>query len=359
MKFKIGDKVKFLNTTGGGIVSRILDKSMVQVSIEDGFEIPVMESDIILTGEVADPSANLFRKTTTPGEGRNQQDATDARTGAQQGYIPGRYAGRQLEEGLYLAFRPMDQRIKTFGDLEVMLINYSQVPLIVQLYLRKQDLFHFRKQLNLGTMQSSILAQIHREQLDEWLQGTLQLMVQPTTTAALPLPGHTSFALKGSRFFRADAYENTCLDPQCIVPFLLKPATGLQSSAKAPAKEAAPEKVAAPARPKAEPFIKKHLNNSGDAEVDLHIHALTDKPGQLNPMETLNFQLGYLRKALDSAIVERIPRLIVVHGVGGGILKAEILKIAAEVDFAHTYDAPISQYGIGASIIEFYHTKNR
>lgn len=75
-------------------------------------------------------------------------------------------------------------------------------------------------------------------------------------------------------------------------------------------------------------------------------------------MEALNFQLSYFRKALNSAIAEKTPKLIVIHGVGAGILKAEIQKEVAEIDFAHMYDAPLHKYGVGATVIEFYHTKN-
>ena len=37
---KVGDKVKFLNDVGGGTVTGFLNKNMVNVENEDGFEIP-------------------------------------------------------------------------------------------------------------------------------------------------------------------------------------------------------------------------------------------------------------------------------------------------------------------------------
>lgn len=40
MQFNVGDKVRFLNETGSGIVSAIIDNKNVQVRIEDGLEIP-------------------------------------------------------------------------------------------------------------------------------------------------------------------------------------------------------------------------------------------------------------------------------------------------------------------------------
>ncbi len=48
MRFKVGDKVKFLNETGGGIVSKIVSGSLVYVATEDGFELPTSTADIII-----------------------------------------------------------------------------------------------------------------------------------------------------------------------------------------------------------------------------------------------------------------------------------------------------------------------
>lgn len=54
MKFDIGDKVRFLNTTGGGKVVRI-DGKLVYVEDEDGFEIPVLESEVVLIEKSQEP----------------------------------------------------------------------------------------------------------------------------------------------------------------------------------------------------------------------------------------------------------------------------------------------------------------
>ena len=361
MKYKVGDKVKFLNSTGGGIISRIIDKSLVHVEIEDGFEVPVMVSDIIHTGTVADPSENLFREAGPADERPSgiHTEANSVRGSIQQGIIPGTFPGKSMEEGLYLAFRPMDQRILTSGDLEVVAINFTGYPLLIQLYLKDGEHFVFNRQLNIPAMRSELLVQIPRGDLDTWLRGAVQFMVQPKRAEALLLPSHTGFHFKGSRFYRADSYENTSLDSVKIISFLLKAATALAQSGQK-AEKSTPEKPAEKPQQKVhEPFIKRHLTPDSNAEVDLHIHEIISDHRSLNPMEALSLQMGYFRKALESAISERIPHLIVIHGVGGGILKAEILKEVEELEFAHAFDAPIQKYGVGATVIEFFHTKNR
>jgi len=66
MKFKIGDKVSFLNESGGGVVTAIIDTRLVKVEVEGGFEMPVMVSDLIPdfrareAEEITIPSWTLF-----------------------------------------------------------------------------------------------------------------------------------------------------------------------------------------------------------------------------------------------------------------------------------------------------------
>jgi len=44
-----GDRVKFLNDTGSGLVTRVVNNELVMVSTDDGFEYPVMKSELLLT----------------------------------------------------------------------------------------------------------------------------------------------------------------------------------------------------------------------------------------------------------------------------------------------------------------------
>jgi len=54
MNCKIGDKVRFLNSVGGGIVVRFMNKNIVAVQDEDGFEIPVSINEIVVINEKND-----------------------------------------------------------------------------------------------------------------------------------------------------------------------------------------------------------------------------------------------------------------------------------------------------------------
>ena len=47
MKLRIGDKVRFLNEVGEGVVSQIKDKFTVYVEMNDGFEIPIASNQLV------------------------------------------------------------------------------------------------------------------------------------------------------------------------------------------------------------------------------------------------------------------------------------------------------------------------
>ena len=48
---KVGDKVRFLNTTGGGVVRSFKGKDQVLVEDEDGFEVPALIRECVVVGE--------------------------------------------------------------------------------------------------------------------------------------------------------------------------------------------------------------------------------------------------------------------------------------------------------------------
>ena len=48
---KIGDKVRFLSEVGGGRVSGFQGKNIVLVEDEDGFDVPMRISEVVVVGE--------------------------------------------------------------------------------------------------------------------------------------------------------------------------------------------------------------------------------------------------------------------------------------------------------------------
>lgn len=83
------------------------------------------------------------------------------------------------------------------------------------------------------------------------------------------------------------------------------------------------------------------------SEIDLHIEAL---PGGLGipKSQALPYQLEYFRKTLRSQLKHRGSRIIFVHGVGDGILKAAIRE---DLDTVYAISCTWLPYGDGATAV--------
>lgn len=111
-------------------------------------------------------------------------------------------------------------------------------------------------------------------------------------------------------------------------------------------------------RPKKK-LVKKSFKkrNIPAIEIDLHIHELVEHTKNLSNFDMLNIQLNAAKRQINFAKQKKIKRVILIHGVGQGVLKAEletILRRDEEVDF---YDADYKTYGLGATEVYIYENK--
>ena len=90
--------------------------------------------------------------------------------------------------------------------------------------------------------------------------------------------------------------------------------------------------------------------------IDLHIEKLTKKHNRLEPWEILDFQIESARNQLEWAINKRKQRIIFIHGIGEGVLKAELETLFRRYDNIRFYPANAMEFGAGA--IEVYQMQN-
>lgn len=85
-------------------------------------------------------------------------------------------------------------------------------------------------------------------------------------------------------------------------------------------------------------------------EVDLHLHNLVQNERGMGNGDKLELQVSTFERMLNQCEQRRIPRLIVIHGVGQGVLKAEIRKLLDQF-YPHCtfHDADFLSYGYGAT----------
>ena len=89
-------------------------------------------------------------------------------------------------------------------------------------------------------------------------------------------------------------------------------------------------------------------------EVDLHIHQLTPSTRGMDNYDMLILQLDTAKRQLEFAISKRIQRIVFIHGVGDGRLRADLEFLLNRYDNLKFYDADYQKYGVGATEVYIF-----
>jgi hypothetical protein len=92
-------------------------------------------------------------------------------------------------------------------------------------------------------------------------------------------------------------------------------------------------------------------------EVDLHIEKLVPNKTGLSNYDILNIQMETAKRQMDFAIRNRIPKLVLIHGVGEGVLKSELDFLLRRYENITVKEANYQKYGQGAMEVYFLQKK--
>ena len=97
--------------------------------------------------------------------------------------------------------------------------------------------------------------------------------------------------------------------------------------------------------------IKTPKQDFGVPEFDLHIEKLVKNKAGMSNYDILNLQAETAKRHLEFAIKNRIPKIVFIHGVGEGVLKAELDFMFGRYENISFRDANYQKYGLGATEI--------
>ncbi len=101
------------------------------------------------------------------------------------------------------------------------------------------------------------------------------------------------------------------------------------------------------------PVFKSDKIEKGVPEFDLHIEKLVKNSRGMNNFDILNIQTETAKRHIEFAIRNRIPKIVFIHGVGEGVLKAELDFMLKRYDNISFQDANYQKYGLGATEVYF------
>jgi hypothetical protein len=354
MKFKVGDKVKFLNATGGGVVSKIISTGMVNVAIEEGFDVPVLISEIIKieTEAPADSPVHFFRENFKVPDEINLTSATEEQSlhAIPLSNNPGRGV---VAEGIYLAFVPHDQKWLITGLVDIYLVNHTSYKVLYSLFLENEQAGY--EGLSFGSVHQEsmlLLETDERDQIGKWERGIVQVLYHRAKDHKILTPGNSRFRIKSTKFYQEGNYRDSAILSGKAILISLIPMSSQVSLVQTEITEKETvldiPKISESKESVPEQIIDKHRTSPREAVVDLHIAELINDFSKLDNSEILRIQVNYFTKCLENAIMNQLTKVTFIHGVGTGVLKTTIKQILKDYPNIEYRDASMQQFGYGA-----------
>lgn len=354
MSFKVGDKVNFLNETGGGIVTKIVSNKVVNVAIEDGFEIPTMVSNLVLVDGAKNADIKLNQKISNEIEKKviTSQDLSNTAI-----YLSEARQNKKAE-GLYIAFEPENQTTVLSGNLNVFFINFSEFQTFYTLFLNVKGDFVGKDAGKIEPKSKIKIASIEREEIEKWCNGIIQIMFYQKGKTEIFKPITQTINVKPVRFYKEDNFINdvflgkkaftiSLIDFNTIKPYNW--ANDINETTEIIVKDKIEKQNTEVFKSTKISFLSNHMIERDIAEVDLHIDQLLDDITGLTNADMLKYQTDYFLRSLETAIRERLSKIIFIHGVGNGVLKTELVRLMASNPYIRFQDASLAKYGVGAT----------
>lgn len=376
---KIGDKVRFLNEVGGGVVKGFQGKNIVLVEDSDGFDIPmpIHECVVIDTDDYnmsrplakvnseknneysarVGKSAAVREKEETKGESDKNRttfevnDASKFRTPVLR--QPEMRGGDILN--VYLAFVPVDIKAVSTTPFESYLVNDSNYFLYYTYLCAEGKAWSVHSHGLVEPNTKIFLEEFEKSDLNDREHVAVQLIafkdnrsfsLKPVVSVELRIDVVKFYKLH--TFLDSDFFEMPSLIYEVVKNDI--PAKEIYVSAQE-LQSALLEKRSADANPVQQPELK-HGGQKNVIEVDLHINELLDDTGGMSNREILDYQLAKFCEVMEQYKNKREQRIVFIHGKGDGVLRKALLdELKRKYSKCRHQDASFQEYGFGATMV--------
>ncbi|MBN2669487.1 MAG: DUF2027 domain-containing protein [Bacteroidales bacterium] len=353
MALKKGDKVRFLNEVGSGVVTRWIDQQMVMVLTEDDFEIPILANELVKIDQYE--NTLLKEEHTSNNEDSYLDEEEDIWEDSSESSIV------QIEGNdvflAYLALKPSKPDQVAKSDFSLHFINDSNFQLFVVLMELEEGkaITIFNELVESNTKVK--IKNYFNSDLNRFPQLKAQVLAFAYGKFEAQQPIDKTISIKPQRFYKQGSFiENDYFEEQVLMVNLSEPdlmdAFSNHLDDKEVEKMMHQKKLQDHSLDQLSQKFKVSSTNPLK-EVDLHIHELIDNPKGLSNGEMLNIQMETFHRELNAGLKDhQIKKMVFIHGVGAGTLKQEIRKaLSGEYPQLYFQDASFKEYGFGATMV--------
>ncbi|MCC8175844.1 MAG: DUF2027 domain-containing protein [Bacteroidales bacterium] len=371
---QIGDRVRYLNAVGGGVITKIEGK-MAYVD-EDGFESPVLLKDLVVVDSDrfygSDKQPQTRRGGASPKESEPSPAATP-KSAPQAASDEGATVRRdsiassvEIEEtptgdtlNVVLGYEPAEIKHLNTTTFDAYLVNDSNYYLAFS-YMTRQDGAPGWTTRYAGVVEPNIqvwLGEVRREDLVEMDRIALQYIAyKQGKEFALKSPVLIERPLDTTKFCKLHCFQqNPYFDTPVIAVDIVKNDVPqrLKVIDSAQLEDAMRSKKAVD-RPAKKP-VEKRPKRPGIIEVDLHINELLDNTSGLSNTDMLQVQMREFRSVMDANMGNKGQKIVFIHGKGEGVLRKALLdELSRRYKRCEVQDASFREYGFGATQVTIH-----
>jgi len=345
---KIGDKVRYLNAVGGGVITRIGEKGVVTVLEEDGFETPVLANDVVV---VADTNELNFVSESKSKPNTTTTTRTDEKPQYKFDIAEETPEGESIN--VSLAFVPVNIKSLQNTDMEMFVINESNYYIDFQILTGNATVsVHTTDTIEPQT--KLFITDVRKDEVNDYefirFQGfaykqTTKFDAKPALDVAVrinPVDFYKLHRFEENDFFEAKAMLVNLIENDYPPIKYLIDDKQLQ--------DAMHDKRPQPTKRQFAPPRKSQI-----IEVDLHIHELIDNFANLDNADMLRIQLDKFHSVMKENINKKGQKIVFIHGKGEGVLRKEITELLRkQYKNASFQDASFQQYGFGATQVNIH-----
>jgi len=356
---KIGDKVRFLNSTGGGKVKELLKKNMVLVEDESGFDFPVLITECVVIGE----QESGMRNSRPSNEAQNPITLLGVASSlrhVQPKPVEPKLIIKETPEGerlsAFLVFLPVDPKAMMQSAYEAWFVNDSNYYLSFTYLSRQNNSWTCRYQGLIEPNTKVFMEEFEKDVLNDLENICIQLIAfKKDKPFGLKNTLSVELRLDTVKFYKKHCFvDNDYFDEDALVfsvvqhdiperQFLVS-ATDLQ--------EAMLQKKQDFHR-NPQPVKKSAKNEPQTIEIDLHINQLLDTSEGMSAGEILNYQLNKFHEVLKQYAGKKGQKIVFIHGKGEGVLRTAIEKeLKTRYKSFIFQDASFQEYGFGATMVK-------